>query len=378
MRTRDVLPNSVARLQNAPTGHRSLLKPHLPMAATTSPNSLTRPTSNRRARFWSTALAQVHSTTTCPASSAARSRSSRCGTPNRTSPVVTIEYDVRSKSIRQVKGKNNESLTPDSPHIKQTVELLAFLKNHSVHHDKLDPQTGAPLRREVRAIADLEQLVRKNSLLLATGETVEIKNSPVADLKALDVLTGNFSIHHTTPTELIAPVAALPVNVDARNATPEQISLLRTVGGNLDLRGTPIAQLPDNLSVGGDLNLRHTRITTLPENLTVGGSLYLGDTKITALRDNLSVGGSLYLSGTPITSLPDNLSVAGNLDLTGTNITSLPDNLSVGRSLYLYDTKITQLPDNLSVGGDLYLRHTSITDVPPSIRSRIRGRIVGP
>ena len=36
--------------------------------------------------------------------------------------------------------QKQRSLTPDSPHIKQTVELLAFLKNHSVHHDKLDPQ----------------------------------------------------------------------------------------------------------------------------------------------------------------------------------------------------------------------------------------------
>ena len=273
-------------------------------------------------------------------------------------PVVTIEYDVRSKSIQQVKGKNNGLLTLDSPHVKQTVELLAFLKNKSVHHDRRDARSGAPLKREVHAIADLNQLVGENSLVLATGETVEIKNLPAAELMASDVLTGNFSINPTTPADVITRVAALPVNIYAREATPEQISLLQMVSGNLNLNGTPITSLPDNLSVGGDLDLTGTNITSLPDNLSVGRSLYLYDTKITQLPDNLSVGGDLDLRHTPITSLPENLRVGGYLDLTGTNITSLPD--------------------NLTVGGDLYLSHTNITDVPPSIRSRIRGRIVGP
>ena len=96
-------------------------------------------------------------------------------------PIVTIEYDVRSKAIRQVKGQNNERLTPDSQYVKQTVELLAFLKNRSVHHDRLDPQTGSPLRREVRTIADLDDLVGKNSLLLATGEVAPINGLAVAN-----------------------------------------------------------------------------------------------------------------------------------------------------------------------------------------------------
>ena len=313
-------------------------------------------------------------------------------------PVVTIEYDVKSKSIKQVKGRNNQRLAPASPYVKQTVELLAFLKNHSVHHDKVDPHTGAPLRRELRAIADLEQLVRKNSLLLVTGKIVGIATIRTTPLMASDVLTGSFSIEDKTPTEIIAQVGALPVNVDARNSTPEQISRLQTVGGDLNLYGTSITSLPDNLtvggylnlanadithladnlSVGGDLHLRGADITMLPENLRVGGDLDLRGTKITSLPDDLSIGGSLNLGNTPITKLPKNLLVPGELDLRGTKITELPDNLTVGGNLNLSGTPITQLHDNLTVGGELYLFDTAIHELPPSIRSRIRGQVFFP
>jgi hypothetical protein len=87
--------------------------------------------------------------------------------------------------------------------------------------------------------------------------------------------------------QLIARTSSLPIDVDARKATPQQIGLIKSVGGDLYLHGTKITELPDNLSVGGDL--------------------YLHGTKITELPDNLSVGGDLDLSGTPITTLPDRI-----------------------------------------------------------------------
>ena len=282
-------------------------------------------------------------------------------------PVVTIEYDVKSKSVRQVKGRNNQRLTADSPYVKATVELLAFLKNRSVHHDRLDPQIGAPLRREVRAIADLDQLVKRTHSSSQAVTLSILRVSARLISRQLTSSSATFRCLPTTPPDLIARVAALPVNVDAAHSTPEQVLLLRTVGGNLFLSDTNIKQLPENLTVGGDLYLSGTKITELPENFSLGGGLFLSDTNITALPENLTVGGGLDLFGTNITALPENLTVGGDLDLSDTNIKQLPENLTVGGLLDLSDTRITALPENFTVGGGLCLSGTNIKQLPENL-----------
>ena len=145
---------------------------------------------------------------------------------------------------------------------------------------------------------DLNQLVRGNALLLRTGDIVDSESSlGTMELNASDVLAGQLTISRTTSPETIAKATALPVNVDARHATLQQISGIRSVAGDLYLAGTNITMLPENLSVGGDLDLSGTRVTALPENLAVGGDLNLSGTRITTLPESLSVGGDLDLRG---------------------------------------------------------------------------------
>ena len=171
-------------------------------------------------------------------------------------------------------------------------------------------------------------------------------------------LTGNFSIDPTTLKEIIARVAALPVNVDARDATPQQISLLQAVGGNLDLRDTKITSATREPQRRRQPRPPRHQDDAATRNLTVGRQ-----PRPPRHANNAATREPQRRRRPRPPRHPDNVSYPRTSPSAATSTST---------------TRPSPASRQPPVGGNLDLSGTLITKLPPSVHSRIGGRIYGP
>ena len=170
------------------------------------------------------------------------------------SPHCTVEYLVKGKKVKQIKGKQNKGVI--QKYVPYCKEFLQLQENKGKVKD-FDPE-------DLINIGILEQ----------DGTWYDIFNLPENF-----TVKGDLDLFNTKITEL-----------------PKGLK----VKGDLFLSDTKITELPEGLKVGGSLDINGTKITRLPEGLEVGGGLDLNGTKITELPEGLEVGRALYLSGTKV------------------------------------------------------------------------------
>ena len=270
------------------------------------------------------------------------------------SPHCTVEYLVKGKKVKQIKGKQNKGVIQ-----KYVPYCKSFLQSQK-EKGKIESFNLYDLKN----LGVLEQdgtwydIFNLPENFTVKGD-LDLFNTKITKLPEGLKVGGNLNISDTEITMLpegLKVGGSLDISGTKITKLPEGLE----VGGNLYLSNTEITRLPEGLEVGGGLDLTKTKITELPAGLKVGGYLDLRNTEITELPEGLEVGGDLYLDATKITELPEGLKVGGSLDLNGTKITRLPEGLEVGGNLYLSNTEITELPEGLEVGGDLYLSGTKL------------------
>jgi hypothetical protein len=301
-------------------------------------------------------------------------------------PILTIEYDLKNKTIEQIKGHSDELLNGHEKYFWDFVESLKKLKG--TKNDKGE-------NREFVRINDLDNVELKKDTILTENGEVGFKDYNPANNEM--VLKANIEVDNNSTWEDIEKISQIPnieINLsEIKDEYKEKLTSfvgsiidystnylyhnLNSIGGYLDLESLNTAEnlkFPD--SVGGDLYLQ---MLTTAENLklpdSVGGGLYLGSlTTAENLKLPDSVGGDLYLQMLTTAEnlkLPD--SVGGNLNLqsltTAENL-KLPD--SVGGNLNLGSLTTAEnlkLPD--SVGGYLSLRSLTTAEnlkLPDSVR----------
>ena len=278
-------------------------------------------------------------------------------------PHITIEYNLKTKKIHQIQGKQDEP--PIQKYISPYLEFLLLNTNSPLKHKEKfknneiyygmqyqDKHFYSPFNLP-------ENFTWYNNLNLSG---TQIKELP----EGLEV-RGSLNLYMSQITKLpegLKVGGSLDLYMSQITKLPKDLK----VGGYLDLYFTPIKELPEGLDVGGNLSLYRSQITKLPEGLKVGGNLNLSDTQIKELPKDLTIVDNLYLSNTQITKLPKGLKVGGYLDLSNTQIEELPKDLKVGGSLDLSHTQITRLPKGLKVSGDLYLSDTLIKELPKGLQ----------
>jgi len=224
---------------------------------------------------------------------------------DKNAPHATIEYSPRSRTIRQIKGKQNRGLVAEyMPY------LLEFLKNPPV---------------PVRKVEEYELAL--NGLLKAKDGYLSLQNLPEG--------------------------AHIDQNMDLSKFKDITLPKNMTVSG--DLKVTSSNFLPEGLTVTGTLNLTKSDLRELPARLTVGTLNIFGLGRMETLPDDIKISKELNAEFSGLEKLPDNFTLKGDCTVSDTALKVLPKKLKVGGELDIMNTQIETLPKDLKVGKAIFV-----------------------
>ena len=205
----------------------------------------------------------------------------------------TIDYDVKNKSILQIRGNNNRKITRQDSFYSMLITIL--IKLCSKEKDKLGTS------REVNSLNDLEELIPKGSFLHKNG-VHEIKQ--LNEVSPEDVLYGDFEeleINFKLHKDYIENSTG---KFDLTHLTEDEKNSIKKVKGSILDKSSKIkyAKLQ---SVGGDLNAGSAQTLTLNQLQSVGRYLYARSAQTLTLNQLQSVGGFLYAENAQTISMPN-------------------------------------------------------------------------
>jgi cytoskeletal protein CcmA (bactofilin family) len=259
-------------------------------------------------------------------------------------PHATIEVNGRTKSLLQLRGKQNEM--PISKYLKLLAPFIAsegLISGETarvgfvigtggiVYHTSEIPD-GAEFDGTVSFLGSSEN---PNDIRLPTGIMID------GDLVLEDGFQG-----------LLSMAATVKGDVHARGMILPDLSRDFHFEGGLHLEGSWVGVLPDGLHIRGDLVLKHCQKVVLPRGLLIDGDLDLTSANVAELPSDIVVGKSLHLGSSTIQTLPAGISVGGGVFLGGTKqLEEIPTGFTVGGNLMLRDSSVRRIAEDVVVGG---------------------------
>jgi hypothetical protein len=294
-------------------------------------------------------------------------------------PLLTIEYNRKTKVIEQIKKYDDKYLNQDEPYYNDVLDALLKLRN------TVDEKGEARNFKNI-ASSEMENIdIQENHILTSKGE-ISIEDYDVNDSEQFILKADTFEITNETSIELVRKACQIPGMTiscgDLEMAQKVFDGRITSIEGDLDLQMLSSAKdliLPERMEgslylkglttaeglnlpehIGGGLylsSLSSAEGLTLPKN--IGGDLSLwGLTSAEGLTLPEHIGGGLNLSN--LTSaegltLPKNIGGDLSLDgLTSAEGLTLPKNIGGGLSLWgLTSAEGLTLPEH--IGGYLYL-----------------------
>jgi hypothetical protein len=259
-------------------------------------------------------------------------------------PHATIEVEIASRTLLQLRGKQNEMpiakyLKALAPFIEaeglnsgETAEMGFVIGKGSIVHHVSEIPDGAEFDRTLvlRGYGDNPDDIR-----LPAGISVE---------GDLDIGKGFEGI--------LSSSATVSGDVHARGLNIPDISPDFRFGGGLHFDGSWVGDLPAGLHIRGDLVLKHCRKVVLPSRLVIDGDLDLTQADVEELPGDIVIRGNLHVSDSTLRRLPEGVSVGGAVFLGGTKqIEEIPPGFAVGGNLMLRDSSVRVIGEGVSVGG---------------------------
>ncbi|MBY3151068.1 hypothetical protein HFO56_01415 [Rhizobium laguerreae] len=259
-------------------------------------------------------------------------------------PHATIEVDMESKALLQLRGKQNEL-----PIAKYLRLLAPFIEAEGLKSGET-ASMGFAIGRGgiVHHLSEIPDGAEFDETLSLCGYGDDPKNVRLPSGIRVDgdlVLQDGFQ-------NLLTKAAIISGDVHARSLDLPDISPDFVFGGGLDLEESRLGKLPDGLHIRGDLVLKHCLGVVLPRRLVIDGDLHLAQADVLELPDDLVIKGSLYAGDSRLTRLPADLAVGGGVFLGGTKLLEeIPAGFSVGGNLMLRDSSVRHIGDGVVVGG---------------------------
>jgi|GEM_PF-1096303 len=246
-------------------------------------------------------------------------------------PLLTIEYNRKTKVIEQIKKYDDKYLNQDEPYYNDVLDALLKLRN------TVDEKGEARNFKNI-ASSEMENIdIQENHILTSKGE-ISIEDYDVNDSEQFILKADTFEITNETSIELVRKACQIPGMTiscgDLEMAQKVFDGRITSIEGDLDLQ---------MLSSAKDL--------ILPERME--GSLYLnGLTTAEGLNLPEHIGGGLYLSSLSSAeglTLPKN--IGGDLSLWGLTSAeglTLPEHIEGYLTLYgLTSAEGLTLPEHI-------------------------------
>jgi len=232
-------------------------------------------------------------------------------------PHATIEYDIGSKTIKQIKGKGNRGVVA-----KYIDHVLDFISNPPF---------------PIRSIYETD--VRLNGLIKSKGGYLSLIKLPDGAH-----LEGDFDLSSKFQGESFNLPANLTVEGNLTLSNTATLKPNTTVTETLKLAENT-SSLPSGLKVGS-LTMFRSKLSNLPEDIQIEFNLNAEFSDLNSIPP-LKIKGDLTISDTPIKSLPEGLDVGGELDIMNTQIQVLPESLKVGKAIFVDDVEGMSIPESL-------------------------------
>lgn len=259
-------------------------------------------------------------------------------------PHATIEVENASKTLLQLRGKQNEMpiakyLKALAPFIEaeglnsgETADMGFVIGKGSIVHHVSEIPDGAEFDRT---------LVLRNP-----GDNPEDIRLPIGIRVEGDLDIGEGF------EKILSSSASISGDVHARGLNIPDISPDFTFGGGLYLEGSWVGDLPEGLHIRGHLVFKHCRKVVLPRGLVIDGDLDLTQADVEELPRDIVIRGSLHANDSTLRRLPGSGSVGGAVFLGGTKqIEEIPAGFTVGGNLMLRDSSVRVIGEGVSVGG---------------------------
>nr|WP_250807589.1 PcfJ domain-containing protein [Neorhizobium tomejilense] len=266
-------------------------------------------------------------------------------------PHVTIEVDVASNSVVQIRGKQNAK--PKAEYARRVRNFINGRDYDSVYR----PVDVGIVIDEMGRRFGVDQLPAG----LAIKGTLDLSGYELTELPEFLEIRGDLKIERSAIRTLPRGLKVTGSLLAAKSKL-EALPLDHGIARDIDVSGSKIAALPDGLEVDGNLNLSDTDIVSLPRNLVVTGDLNLEAADLKVYPSGVLVGRNIFLSGSSVRRFEDrNLYVGGSLLMNDCGRVHMPEHLSVEYSVFIEKTVIASGAKVFEVGRTLYCHQSDFT-----------------
>ncbi len=265
-------------------------------------------------------------------------------------PVLTIQYDVKTGRIAQIKKEHDAYISYDDPYFNDLIEALEKLQDTRMDN-------GAKRKITSINISELEN-IPVNEDQVATGRGTIPTSAFTEDDFVLRI--GKL----TTKTSK-AQAAAMINKYEGAHYTAEEVARTtdeitaetRVYIGDLNRGDEDILNnRREPLHIIGKTDFRNSRnLQRIPDNISFGGDVYfIGCTALETISDSVSFGGyAVFTNCTALETISNNVSFGGSAYFIGcTALKTIPDNVSFGGNVYFRNcTALTTIPNSVSFDG---------------------------
>jgi len=265
-------------------------------------------------------------------------------------PVATIIYDVKLKSIVQIKQVDDQHLIGEEPYFDAVVESLSSL----ITEESID-EVGRAYQRPIESVQDLERVFRGfPEVFVRSGTLVSISDALAMDPK--EVLGGSaFSVDEKVEPLLIAQISEkLPLAIDMTLATEAQRAAVKEIAGTLIDNRLHVEGFPHLKVVKGQILANYAEDIRLEALEEVERGIYATQAKRASFPRLQRTGGRIDLPTAQMIEAEELAEVAGNIDASSAVEITLPNLRRVGWHIEADTARQINLPNLTHVGGKIF------------------------
>lgn len=330
--------------------------------------------------------------------------------------LVTIEYDLKSKNVLQIKKKNDLLLHGEEDFFKDLIIFFAKMTEKGIpintylntKYVKVPDNSFINMNNE---IMDINKLLNSNEKAFKGNVTLsnDMDDDLIRKICNISNITVNTTSLNQNKKDIIVNVVGSVqdesnllfnnlknIGCDAifENSTFTELNSLQSIGGDAMFKGSQISKLNSLRSIGGDANFMYSKNIKLNSLENVGGNATFYYSDITELNSLKKIGGEAMFRGSKISKLNSLKSIGGNAIFEDSIITELSslqkiggeanfryskniklDSLeNVGGNATFYYSKITKLNSLKRIGGNATFEYSEITEL--SSLQEIGGRVL--